>query len=68
MQRPLADQAAGGGVPERRRAAVAERHLVALRQREQLAEAGADPPDQLLDRRLPVGGAHQRGALRGEVL
>ena len=47
VQRALADQAAGGGVPERRRAAVAERDLVAVGQREQLAQAGADLADEL---------------------
>ena len=33
MQRPLADQPRGGGIPERGRAAVAERDLVAVGQR-----------------------------------
>ena len=39
VQRPLADQAARGRVPERGRAAVAEHDLVAVGQREQLPQA-----------------------------
>ena len=42
VQRPLAHQAARGRIPERGRAAVAERDLVAVGQREQLAQPGAD--------------------------
>ena len=60
----LADQAGGGDIPERRGAAVAEHHLVPLGQREQRGQALAHPADQVADRRLPVGGSHQRGAGR----
>ena len=59
----IADEPGGGGVPERRRAAVAEHDLVAVGQAEQLAEAVADRADQVADRRLAVRGAHQVGAL-----
>jgi hypothetical protein len=37
VQRAVAHEGEGGGVPEGRRAAVAERHLVALGQREEVA-------------------------------
>jgi hypothetical protein len=54
VQRTLADQAEGGGIPERGGATVAEHHLIALGQREQLAQPGPDPPDQRLHRHLPM--------------
>ena len=66
VQGALAHQPGGGGVPEGGRAAVAERDLVAVGQREELAEAGADAADQVADRRLAVRGAHQRRLL-GEL-
>ena len=66
VQGALAHEPGGGGVPEGGRAAVAERHLVAVGQAEELADAGANPADQVLDRLLPVRGAHHRGAL-GEL-
>ena len=67
VQRALAHDPGGGGIPEGGGAAVAEHHLVAVGQREQLPQAGADAPDQLLDRLLPVRGSHQRRTLAGEV-
>ena len=60
VQRALVDQPERGGVPERRRPAVAEDDLVAVGHREQLAQPVAHPADQVLDRRLPVRGAEQR--------
>ena len=48
VQRAALDQAEGGGVPEGGGAAVAQRDLIAVGQREQLAQAGAD-----LRRRAP---------------
>ena len=62
----LADQPERGDVPERRRPAVAQHHLVVGRHREQLGQALADPAHDLAHGRLPVGGAHQRGARRGQ--
>ena len=59
MQRSLADQAAGGRVPERGRAAVAQRDLVAVGQAEELAEPGPHAGDEILHRSLPVRGSHQ---------
>ena len=56
-----------GGVPERGRAAVAERDLVALGQREELAQARADAADDGLDGLLAVRGAHERGACSSQV-
>src|SRR5690606_29969006 len=41
------------------RAAVAEEHLVALRDAEEIGEAGAHPADEVLDGRLPVRGAEE---------
>ena len=64
----LADQAEGGDVPERRRAAVAEDDLVALGQGEEVAQALADLADEVLDRRLAVRGAEHRAAEGGEVV
>ena len=57
MQRALVDQPERRGVPERRRAAVAEDDLVAVGQREQLAQPVADAADEVLHRRLPVRGS-----------
>ncbi len=54
------DQPEGGDVPERRGPAIAEHHLPAVREREQVPQAGPDPADQFLHRRLPMGRAQQR--------
>ena len=62
----LLDQPERRDVPERRGAAVAEDHLVAVGQREQLGEPLADPADHVADRRLPVRRTHQRRAGGGE--
>ncbi len=67
VQRAALDQPAGRGVPEGRRAAVAERYLVAGGRAEELGEAGADLADERLDGLLAVGGAHHRGAVLREV-
>ena len=67
VQRALADEAERGGVPERRRAAVAERDLIAVGRAEQLAEAGADAADELLDGLLAMRRPHDRGVVAGEV-
>ena len=64
VQGALADQPGRGGLPERGRAAVAERDLVAVGEAEQLAEAGADAPDQVPHRRLAMRGAHQSRTAR----
>ncbi len=63
MQRATLDETEGGRVPEGGRTAVAERHLVALGRREQLAEPRPDLADKILDRSLPVRGAHDRRAV-----
>ena len=60
VQRALPDQPEGGGVPERGGAAVAEHHLVAVGQAEQLTQTRAHPRDDVLDRLLPVTGAEHR--------
>ena len=62
------DQAEDRRVPERRRPAVAEDDLVAVRQVEEVAQALADLTDQSLDRGLPVRGAHDRRAVGHERL
>ncbi len=59
----LAHEPGGGGVPEGGRAAVAERHLVAAGQREEVGEAAPHPGDQVAHRRLAVGSADQVRAL-----
>ena len=63
----LLDQGERGGIPERGRAAVAEHNLVAVRQREEVGEAGLDPADEILHGSLAVRGAHDRGTLAREV-
>ena len=63
VQGALADQPGRGGVPEGGGAAVAERHLVAVGQREELGEPAAHPADQVADRRLAMRGPDQVGAL-----
>ena len=50
------DQAEGGDVPEARRAAVAEHDLVAVGEREQLAQPGAQPAHHRPHRGLAVAG------------
>jgi hypothetical protein len=60
------DQAEGGGVPEARRAAVAEDDLVAVGSAEQVEQPRADAPHEGLDRLLPVRGPHERDAVLGE--
>ncbi len=62
----LADQAERRDVPERGRAAVAEHHLVAVGQLEQVGDALLHPGHQVLHRRLAVRGAEQLGALGRE--
>jgi hypothetical protein len=56
-------QPGGGGIPEGRRAAVAECHLVALGQSEELAEAVSNAGDQVTHGSLAVRGAHHLSAL-----
>jgi hypothetical protein len=64
----LAHEAQRREVPERGRAAVAERDLVPVGQVEQLGEARADAPDERAHRRLAVGRAEQRATDRGQGL
>ena len=66
VERALADQPGRGGIPEGGGAAVAERDLVAVGQREELGEAVLHARDQVPDRRLAVRGPHQLGPL-GEL-
>ena len=68
VQRAPLDQAEGGRVPEGGRAAVAERDLVALGQREQLGKTRANLAHEPLDGLLAVGGSHQRRAVAGQAL
>ena len=63
----LADEPGGGGVPEGGGPAVAERDLVAVGEREELAQAGTHPADEALHRGLAMRGAHQGGARAGEM-
>ena len=60
VQRTLLDQAERRRIPERSGAAVGQHHLVALGQREQVGETRADRADDVLHRRLAVGGANHR--------
>ena len=62
------DQPEGGGVPERRGAAVAEQHLVAVGEREQLGEPVAQGAHLELHPGLPVRGAEVVAAGRGQRL
>jgi hypothetical protein len=62
----LLDEGERGHVPERCRAAVAEQHLVAVGDREEVGEAGAHASYELLHGRLPVGGTEEVG-MRLEV-
>ncbi len=66
VDRALADQATGRRVPERGRAAVSERDLVAVGDAEQLAQPLTDPADDLLDGRLAVRGPHHARSRAGE--
>ena len=54
------DQAEGRGIPERRRSAVADDHLVARGNAEQLGEVRAHVADEVLHGRLAVRGAQER--------
>ena len=58
----LLDQAERGGVPEDRRAAVAEHDLPAVGQSEQLGQPGAHGADEALHRRLAVRRADRPSA------
>ncbi len=62
------DEADGGGVPEEGAAAVAEQHLVAVGEREQLGEPGADRPDHVAHRGLAMARAEQGRAGVGDGL
>ena len=62
------DEPEGGGVPERRGAAVAEQHLVAVGEREQLGQPVAERAHLELHPGLPVGGAEVVAAGRGQRL
>lgn len=64
--RLVLDQAVGRDVPERGGPAVAEDDLVAVGELEQLADALTHLADQVLHRRLAVGGAQQGRAGRGQ--
>ena len=68
VQRPLVDQPERRGIPERRRPAVAQHHLVAVGHREELAQPVAHPADQIFHRRLPVRRAEKRGGAGGKSL
>ena len=59
VQRALVDEAERGGVPEGRRPAVAEDHLVPVGHREELPHAVAHLADEVLHRRLPVRRAEE---------
>src|SRR3954453_7346376 len=59
MQRAFVDQPERRGVPKRCRAAVAEDDLIAVGQREQLAQSVPDAADEVLDGGLPVRCAEQ---------
>ena len=59
-------EAEGGDIPEGRGAAVAEHHLVALGQVEELGNAVLEGLHEVLHRGLPVGRAEEFGALRGQ--
>ena len=61
------DQAAGRGVPERGRAAVAEHHLVAVGQPNSSRSPRGPAPTSCLHGLLAVRGAHQRGARPREL-
>jgi hypothetical protein len=51
------DDSSRGRIPERRRAAVAEDHLVAIRQRQKRAQAIANTADEVLHWSLPMARA-----------
>ena len=68
VQRPLVDQPERRGVPERRRPAVAQHHLVAVGHREEVPQPVAHPADQIFHRRLPVRRAEKRGGAGGKRL
>ena len=62
------DEAEGGGVPEAGGAAVAEHHLVAVGQREQLGQALPQAAHHRLDRLLAVAGAEVAAGRGGQGL
>ena len=65
---PPIDEPERGGVPEGGGPAVAEQHLVAVGQGEELGQAVAERPDLELHPRLPVGGAEVVAARCGQRL
>jgi hypothetical protein len=66
--RALLDEPERGGVPERGRAAIAEHHLIAVGQREQLSHAGTHAADERPDRLLAMRRAEHRGAVGEQAL
>ena len=62
------DEAERRGIPERRRSAVADDHLVAVGRAEQLGQVRPDVADQVLHGRLAVRGAEHRGPASHERL
>ena len=63
---PPVDEAERGGVPERGASAVAEQHLVAVGQREQVGQAGPDAADDRPHPAPAVAGPEVRAAHVGE--
>ena len=66
MLAALFDQTEGGGVPEGGGAAVAQDHLVAVGEGEQLLHGVAQPAHHELDRGLAVAGPEVVGGLGGQ--
>src|SRR5690606_34425807 len=66
--RALLDEGESGGIPEGGGSAVAEHHLVAVGDAEELAETILNALHQVLHRSLPVGGSEKFGAHSREVL
>ena len=62
------DEAEGGDVPEACCAAVAQHHLVAVGEPEQVAQAGAQAAHHRLDRLLTVTGSEVGGGGLGQCL
>src|ERR1019366_1179010 len=60
------DEPERGRVPEAGRSAVAQHDLVAIGEREELAESSTHPPYLRLDGLLPVAGAEVRGRDLGQ--
>ena len=67
VKRALTHEPERGDVPERAGAAVAEGDDIVLGQREEVAQAGADPADQAANGRLAVRGAQDGRAVAGET-